>query len=291
MALPAGRKGVLASELTPDGKIKGGGGGGGGYVLPVATSSTLGGVKPVTKTAAMTKEVGVDSEGKLYVEPSPGGGVEIGKVTLEPGVTGYITYVKAGSLCFVEGVISLIDTIAAYNEAVIGIGLPLTGTSKMTVPLSCACSMYSRATQFFLDIESNSVKLRTRGIKVDGGTYQYTFSGVYLCEVKSSTAIVFESDAISESVGTVYTSDDYACIVGNFAPKSGSASSGGVVLAQNLPVNEGTIFTAFKTDNTSYSQNENKVDVIGSDLIYATNQTSTYRVDGALLYKINKGGN
>ncbi len=26
MALPAGRKGVLASELTPDGKIKGGGG-------------------------------------------------------------------------------------------------------------------------------------------------------------------------------------------------------------------------------------------------------------------------
>jgi hypothetical protein len=33
MALPAGRKGVLASELTPDGRIKGGGGGGGGSTL------------------------------------------------------------------------------------------------------------------------------------------------------------------------------------------------------------------------------------------------------------------
>ena len=41
MALPAGRKGVLASELTPEGKIRGGG----GYVLPAATSETLGGIK------------------------------------------------------------------------------------------------------------------------------------------------------------------------------------------------------------------------------------------------------
>ena len=40
MALPAGRKGVLASELTPEGKIRGG-----GYVLPAATSETLGGIK------------------------------------------------------------------------------------------------------------------------------------------------------------------------------------------------------------------------------------------------------
>lgn len=42
MALPAGRKGVLASELTPEGKIKDSGG---GYVLPTASAETLGGIK------------------------------------------------------------------------------------------------------------------------------------------------------------------------------------------------------------------------------------------------------
>lgn len=37
------------------------------YTLPVATADTLGGVKPTVKTDAMTKEVGVDADGKLYV--------------------------------------------------------------------------------------------------------------------------------------------------------------------------------------------------------------------------------
>lgn len=36
------------------------------YVLPIATSEILGGVKPVAKTDEMTQEVGVDPEGKLY---------------------------------------------------------------------------------------------------------------------------------------------------------------------------------------------------------------------------------
>ncbi len=36
------------------------------YTLPVASSDTLGGVKPVTKTDAMTKYVGVDTDGALY---------------------------------------------------------------------------------------------------------------------------------------------------------------------------------------------------------------------------------
>lgn len=40
-----------------------------GYTLPVATEDTLGGVKPVAKTSAMTKSVGVDADGALYTEP------------------------------------------------------------------------------------------------------------------------------------------------------------------------------------------------------------------------------
>lgn len=43
------------------------------YTLPTATSTTLGGVRPVAKTAAMTQDVGVDENGKLYTKPAEGG--------------------------------------------------------------------------------------------------------------------------------------------------------------------------------------------------------------------------
>lgn len=45
----------------------------GSYTLPVASESKLGGVKPVTKTAAMTQSVGVDSEGRLYTKEQQSG--------------------------------------------------------------------------------------------------------------------------------------------------------------------------------------------------------------------------
>jgi hypothetical protein len=40
------------------------------YSLPVASATTLGGVKPSTKTDAMTQDVGVDASGKLYTVPT-----------------------------------------------------------------------------------------------------------------------------------------------------------------------------------------------------------------------------
>lgn len=49
----------------------------GEYTLPVASSTTLGGVKPIAKTSAMTQYVGVDANGVLYTLPGSGsGGVE-----------------------------------------------------------------------------------------------------------------------------------------------------------------------------------------------------------------------
>lgn len=44
------------------------------YTLPIATSSQLGGVKPVAKTDAMTQSVGVDETGALFTEPGSSGG-------------------------------------------------------------------------------------------------------------------------------------------------------------------------------------------------------------------------
>lgn len=42
--------------------------------IPIANSTTLGGVMPVNKTDDMTQEVGVDAKGKLYTTPGSGGG-------------------------------------------------------------------------------------------------------------------------------------------------------------------------------------------------------------------------
>ena len=43
------------------------------YTLPIASENTLGGVKPVAKTAEMTQSVGVDEAGALWVAASGGG--------------------------------------------------------------------------------------------------------------------------------------------------------------------------------------------------------------------------
>ena len=45
--------------------------GGSTYVLPIATSTNLGGVKAVSKTLDMTEAVGVDEFGQLFVVPNP----------------------------------------------------------------------------------------------------------------------------------------------------------------------------------------------------------------------------
>lgn len=65
------------------------------YTLPVATSETLGGVKPVAKTDAMTQSVGVDANGALYTA-SGGGSTEptiifdSGEITEEANLIGPI---------------------------------------------------------------------------------------------------------------------------------------------------------------------------------------------------------
>lgn len=46
---------------------------GGTYTLPIASSTTLGGVKPIAKTDAMTQGVGVDDAGALWTTAGSGG--------------------------------------------------------------------------------------------------------------------------------------------------------------------------------------------------------------------------
>lgn len=56
----------------------------GGAEIPVATRTTLGGVKPIAKTSDMTQTVGIDSSGRLYT--TPGGGSGSGSVASVSGI-------------------------------------------------------------------------------------------------------------------------------------------------------------------------------------------------------------
>ena len=51
------------------------------YTLPIATSTKLGGVQPVAKTDAMSQDVGVDENGKLYTAPGVSGNQFVVKIT------------------------------------------------------------------------------------------------------------------------------------------------------------------------------------------------------------------
>ena len=61
----AGTEAEFAEKLAAEGDT---------YTLPIASPTVLGGVKPVSKTDAMTQSVGVDDAGALWAPAASGGG-------------------------------------------------------------------------------------------------------------------------------------------------------------------------------------------------------------------------
>lgn len=56
------------------------------YELPVASATTLGGVKPIEKTSKMTQTVGIDADGRLYTTPGDSGTGVVSSVNGQTGV-------------------------------------------------------------------------------------------------------------------------------------------------------------------------------------------------------------
>lgn len=92
------------------------------YTLPIASSTKLGGVKPVAKTDAMTQAVGVDESGALWAPPGSGGGsggsesiVLLNHIVLEEDAKISITEDLEGNP-FSENRIIFIAKLAAYTS-------------------------------------------------------------------------------------------------------------------------------------------------------------------------------
>ena len=131
MAMKAGRVGVHPSEVDVYGKIKDEGG---GYVLPIATSNVLGGVKPATKTEDMTEEVGVDNNGKLYVAPPviSGGKVYYKDFDAPYQSTGYYSTDGVNVAGYVPIGVASIDTSTGH-KVVAGVNIELRSTGEYPI--------------------------------------------------------------------------------------------------------------------------------------------------------------
>lgn len=100
---------------------EGGGGGGGGepYVLPIATETTLGGVKPAPRTDVMSQPVGVDDKGHLWTYPC-----EVNPMPIQDGMTQVVGKDEYGGLWTYpsadkdEIVAAVIEALPIYNGEV-----------------------------------------------------------------------------------------------------------------------------------------------------------------------------
>ena len=129
---------------------------GGSYTLPVASSTTLGGVKPVAKTASMTQEVGVDASGALYTADVPV--KKVNGATGEVKSTFYVTVTPTGSGYAATADKTADEVYAAYEAgyAVYAI-VPSEELGDVTLPLAIAVDdgtdkMMLFATTLFQDL-------------------------------------------------------------------------------------------------------------------------------------------
>ena len=84
--------------------------------IPIANSTTLGGVMPVNKTDGMTQEVGVDSTGKLYTAPGGGGGIK--KTTIRLNLSDFTYDESSETFTLNETAITTVTEIinTAFNK-------------------------------------------------------------------------------------------------------------------------------------------------------------------------------
>jgi len=132
------------------------------YTLPTATSTTLGGVKPTSKTAAMTQAVGVDSSGALWTTPPP-------------SAESYTLPVAAST---VLGGVKPVTKTTAMTQSV---GVDASGALWTAPPAAANVSrIYAdSSTSYYIDLTSDRV-FRANSTGFDLGSAAYPFQTLYV---------------------------------------------------------------------------------------------------------------
>lgn len=242
------------------------------YSLPVASASSLGGVKAVTKTEAMTKEVGIDADGKLYVEPSSGGGaVTLGSATLKQltGTTGYCDYAVQDGICYFFGKLTAGSIgLNAYSQVAIFEDMP-TPVQNMQVSAVVTIDKYNYG---------NNTGNANMGIGTDGLLYlvaratplnneSVSFSGMYPVGDDFTQETVTLIGCSNDSIMYALYNDRYCFLYGNVNATSWSDSTSyDFTIVQNLS-------PAFKQWKNNFVLGDNckfynalGIDVINGDL-------------------------
>ena len=136
--------------------------------IPIANSTTLGGVMPVNKTDGMTQEVGVDSTGKLYTAPGGGGSNPV-----------VYDFDPKSSVVTADAVRSMYDNYSKGKRVLInyilsGIGKVLIeATSMSRVNNGSGIVVNGKANLFGLEIADFTIKLINDTVSLEQKYYKF----------------------------------------------------------------------------------------------------------------------
>ena len=189
--------GLIPSERLPD------------TTIPVANSTTLGGVMPVTKTDDMTQEVGVDSDGKLYTAPGGGGGGTV-EVVQDLGTSETSVISQNG-----------INNLLRGNNALLGnISLKSPSTTN-TVLIGTNAHDYSTGSSDCIAIGTNTECGLKGGVAIGANTHIYSTS--------TNCVAIGKNVTIGDSImNTIALGHDFMV---RYSPNSLNA-----LVLQNIPV-------------------------------------------------------
>ena len=138
--------------------------------IPIANSTTLGGVMPVNKTDGMTQEVGVDSTGKLYTAPGGGGGGGSNPVVYDYSKEGDLTADVVRSMFdnYSNGKRVLVNYITGFGNILIDVTSMSRNTDGSGIMGSGKANVFGLGVmEFTLVLSNDTVQLNTAEYQFD----------------------------------------------------------------------------------------------------------------------------
>lgn len=197
------------------------------YELPIASSTVLGGVKPISKTSDMTQTVGIDADGRLYTTPGDSG---TGVVSSVNGQTGAVVLNASDVGALPDTTTIPSKTSQLTNDSGFLTSAPVTSVNTKTGVVTLTQddigngSTYVRTHNDFTDAFKTQINTNTNSI--NGKQTKITASGILKGDGNGNV-----STAVA---GTDYMSADFL-IVSKTQPTSQSTGGLWYKLGRALP--------------------------------------------------------